>query len=241
MLHDLTVTCTPFGRTLRFWLSISRGSRCSFPFQVANKRGRNRVLEDDTVADIELVDRLLRGVPGAFDLFFHRFKRLIYHCIRARADAADVDDIFQSFFERLMASDYRALQLWQRGSSLKIYLSRVVRNFVVDFDRKKHRWERRENPVGGLSDLEPHETEGQETLVTALVLKQLRRRGLEAWAKLDGRDRLLVCYRFHRDLPNKAIAERLNLTSGALRTALSRAQERLLVSLKRLAPEYFPP
>jgi len=197
-------------------------------------------MEDDTFRDTEVVDRLLRGVPGAFDLFFHRFERLIYHCIRARADAADVDDIFQSFFERLVESDYRALQLWQRGSSLKIYLSRVVRNFVVDFDRKKHKWERRENPVGGLLDLEPHETEGQEALVTGLVLRQLRRRGLEAWARLDGRDRLLVCDRFHRDLTNEVIAERLNLTSGALRTALSRAQGRLLATLKELAPEYFP-
>ena len=196
--------------------------------------------EDDDFSDIELVDRLLRGVPGAFDLFYQRFERLIYHCIRTRADAADVDDIFQSFFERLMESDYRALQLWQRGSSLKIYLSKVIRNFVVDFGRKKHRRERRENPVGGLSDLEPHEPEGQEALVTALVLKQLRRRGLEAWAKLDGRDRLLVCYKFHRGLTNEAMAERLDLTSGALRTALSRAQGKLLASLKTLAPEYFP-
>jgi DNA-directed RNA polymerase specialized sigma24 family protein len=76
--------------------------------------------------------------------------------------------------------------------------------------------------------------------VTALVLKLLRRRGLEAWAKLDGRDRLLVCYKFHRDFTNEAMAERLNLTSRALRTALSRAQGRLLARLKALAPEYFP-
>jgi RNA polymerase sigma factor (sigma-70 family) len=196
--------------------------------------------EDSDFSDIELVDRLQRGVPGAFDLFYRRYERVIYQCIRTRAYAADVDDIFQSFFERLMESDYRALQLWQRGSSLTIYLSRVIRNFVVDFDRKKHRRRRRETLVGGLPDLEPHEPEGEETLVTALVLKQLRRRGLEAWAKLDGRDRLLVCNKFHRDLTNEAMAERLNLTSGALRTALSRAQGRLLASLKTLAPEYFP-
>jgi len=191
----------------------------------------------DDFSDIELVDRLLRGVPGAFDLFYRRHERLIYHCICTRADMADVTDLFQSFFERLVERDYHVLKLWQRGTSLPIYLSKVIRNFVIDFHRKK-RW--RENPVGGLSELETHESEGEETLTTALILKDLRRMGLQAWAKLDGRDKFLMCSKFHRDLSNEAMADRLKLTEGALRTALSRAQVRLLVGLKTLAPEYFP-
>jgi RNA polymerase sigma factor (sigma-70 family) len=202
-------------------------------------RAQSRIRrEDSDFSDVELVDRLLRGVPGAFELFYRRHQRLIYHCIRARANASDVSDLFQSFFERLVERDYRVLRLWQRGSSLSIYLSRVIRNFVVDFHRKKH-W--RETPVGGLSELEAHEPKGEEeTLTTTMVLRELRRVGLQAWAKLDSRDRVLVCCKFHRELTNEAMAERLNLTSGALRTALSRAQVRLLAGLKTLAPEYFP-
>jgi DNA-directed RNA polymerase specialized sigma24 family protein len=137
-------------------------------------------MDGNDYSDIELVDRLLRGAPGAFDLFYRRHERLIYHCIRKRADLADVTDLFQSFFERLVERDYRVLKLWQRGTSLPIYLSTVVRNFVIDFHRKK-RW--RENPVGGLSELAAHESEGEETLTTALVLKDLRRIGLQAWAR----------------------------------------------------------
>src|SRR5260370_32034034 len=89
------------------------------------------------LSDIELVDRLLRGVPGAFDTFYRRHKRLIYHCIRARADAIDADDLLHSFFERLIERDYHILKLCQRGTSLPIYLSRVIRNFVIDFHRAK--------------------------------------------------------------------------------------------------------
>jgi RNA polymerase sigma factor (sigma-70 family) len=133
--------------------------------------------------------------------------------------------------------DYHVLKLWQRGTSLPIYLSTVVRNFVIDFHRKK-RW--RENSVGGLSELEAHESAGEETITTAVVLKELRRIGLQAWAKLDGRDRFLMCGRLHRELSNEAMADRLKLTEGALRTALSRAQVRLLAGVKTLAPEYFP-
>jgi RNA polymerase sigma factor (sigma-70 family) len=178
-------------------------------------------MDGNDYSDIQLVDRLLRGVPGAFGLFYRRHERLIYHCIRTRVDAADVTDLFQSFFERLVERDYHVLKLWQRGSSLPIYLATVVRNFVVDFHRKK-RW--REKLVGGLSELEAHEGEGEETLTTALILKDLRRIGLQAWAKLDGRDRFLMCSKLHRELSNEAMADRLRLTEGALRTALSRAQ-----------------
>ena len=196
-------------------------------------------MQGSDFSDIEIVDRLLRGAPGAFELFYQRYERLIYHCIRTRADAADVADIFQSFFERLVESDYRVLRLWQRGSSLPIYLSKVIRNFVVDFHRKEHVRNRRETPVGGLDELEIHESEREETLGTALDLKELKRIGLQAKAMLDERDRLLVCWKFYRDLTNEQMAERLDLTGGALRTALSRAQGRLLASLKTLAPEYF--
>jgi hypothetical protein len=58
--------------------------------------------------------------------------------------------------------------------------------------------------------------------------------------KLDGRDKFLTCGKFHRELSNEAMADRLKLTEGALRTALSRAQVRLLAGVKALAPEFFP-
>ena len=89
------------------------------------------------LSDVELVDNVLRGAPGAIDAFYHRHSRLIYHCIRSRTGGQDVDDIFQAFFERLLKTGFRALQLWQRGSSLPVYLSSVIRNFVTDFHRSK--------------------------------------------------------------------------------------------------------
>lgn len=193
--------------------------------------------DSNNLSDVELVDRLIRGAGGAFDLFYQRHHRLIFHCIRARADAADVNDVFQSFFERLVERDYHVLKLWQRSASLPIYLSRVVRNFVIDFHRTKHK---RETSVGGLAELEFISPSENETVTTGLILKELRKKGIEAWSKLDFRDRILICGKFHRDTSNAALAERLELSAGALRTALSRAQAKLLAGLQILAPEYFP-
>src|SRR4029079_9380754 len=114
--------------------------------------------------------------------------------------------------------DYHILKLWQRGTSLPIYLSKVIRNFVIDFHRSKRK---REEGVGGLAELEPLGQGQDESITTKLMLKELRRKGIEAWSKLDNRDRILVCGKFHRDLSNEDLAARLSLSAGTLRTALS--------------------
>jgi RNA polymerase sigma factor (sigma-70 family) len=189
------------------------------------------------LTDLELVDRVVRGMRGAFDQFYQRHHKLIYHCIRTRADTADVNDLFQSFFERLIDRDYHILKLWQRGTSLPIYLSKVIRNFVIDFHRSKRK---REESVGGLVELEPLGEAQGESITTGILMKELRSKGIEAWSKLETRDRILVCGKFHRDLSNEDLATRLGLPAGTLRTALSRAQARLLESLRSLVPEYFP-
>jgi RNA polymerase sigma factor (sigma-70 family) len=188
-------------------------------------------------SDIELVEGVLRGAPGALDAFYARHSQVIYHCIRARADRQDVDDIFQAFFERLMKHNFRPLQLWQRGTSLPIYLSKVVRNFVIDVHRGKRR---REEPVGGSLELEPLSGAEAETITASTHLKELRKVGIQAWATLEARDRRLVCDRLHRDLDNEAIARRLQLSAGTLRTAMSRAQSRYLTAVRQRAPEFFP-
>jgi RNA polymerase sigma factor (sigma-70 family) len=189
------------------------------------------------LSDIELVDNVLRAAPGAVEAFYQRHSRLIYHCIRSRTGGADVDDIFQAFFERLLRSNFRALQLWQRGSSLPVYLSRVVRNFVTDFHRARRS---REEAVGGTMELEPLSVAEPESITAKGHLKELRHIGIRAWAVLEDRDRRLVCDRLHRDLDNEAIARRLKLAAGALRTAMSRAQARYLAEVRKLAPEFFP-
>lgn len=199
-------------------------------------------MSKDQLSDIELVDRVLRSVPGAFELFYRRHSQLIKSCIRKRADARDVDDLFQGFFERLIKNEYRILQVWQRGTSLPIYLATVLRNYVIDFQRRH----RREDARGDASDLEsflpqdPLSPANEETITTSIYLRELRRCGIKAWAQLEVRDRKLTCDKLHRGMDNEDIAVRVQLAPGALRTATSRAQVRLLAELRQLAPEFFP-
>jgi RNA polymerase sigma factor (sigma-70 family) len=193
--------------------------------------------DPSSLSDIELVDRLLAHAPEAFELFYRRYSRLIAHCVRARADAADVDDICQAFFERLLAQDYRALRLWQRGTSLPLYLAKVVRNFVIDHHRAKVH---REEAVGGFDELDLLAAPQEETITAETHVKDLKRFAIKAWAALNTRDRQLVCDKVHRERSNDEIAERAHVSAGTLRTAISRAQVRLLTGLRTLVPEFFP-
>jgi RNA polymerase sigma factor (sigma-70 family) len=103
---------------------------------------------------LALFDLGQRHAAGTFEIFYQRYERLIYHCIRTRSNEADVADLFQGFFERLVDREYHILKLWQRGTSLPIYLSKIIRNFVIDFHRKKRiRWRGRRRQAqchGGL-------------------------------------------------------------------------------------------
>jgi RNA polymerase sigma factor (sigma-70 family) len=224
------------GRGREDELSISRRAMARYNLGCINRENDNVPDALANLSDVELVDQVVAGAPGAAQEFYRRHSRLIYHCIRARAGRQDVDDVFQAFFERLIRSGWRPLRLWQRGTSLPVYLSTVVRNFVVDFHRAK-RW--REESIGGDAELEALGVE-QFDGVSGAPLRELRRVGIRAWAKLEARDRRLVCDRMHRDLDNQTMALRLELSAGALRTALSRAQSRFLAQVRRLAPEFFP-
>jgi RNA polymerase sigma factor (sigma-70 family) len=188
-------------------------------------------------SDVELVNAVIEGKPGAFDRFYTRHHRLIFHCIQARAGADDANDLFQSFFERLVERDFHILKVWQRSASLPVYLSRVIRNFVIDFHRARRK---KEESVGGLTELDAFGEAENETITTSLLLRELRTIGIQVWAKLESRDRVLLCGKLHRDLSNEELADRFKLSAGTLRTALSRAQARLLDGLRMRAPEYFP-
>jgi RNA polymerase sigma factor (sigma-70 family) len=188
------------------------------------------------LSDIELVDRVLARAPGAFELFYRRYDRLIAHCVRARAAPADVDDICQAFFERVLAQDYRVLKSWQRGTSLPLYLAKVVRNFVIDHHRSRAR---REEAVGGLDELELLSAPQEESVTAGAHVRELKRLAIKAWGALNARDRRLVCDRVHRQRSNDEIAQRAQLSAGTFRTAISRAHVRMLAGLQALAPEFF--
>lgn len=92
-----------------------------------------------------------------------------------------------------------------------------------------------------LDDDERHDANASGSNPSAsLESRQLRRRGLEAWAKLTAaRDRRLICIKFYRETPADRAAAKEGLSPGAYRKAVFDAQKRHLAHLRSLAPEFF--
>jgi len=117
---------------------------------------------------------------------------------------------------------------------------------VTWFSGKRSRLFGANRSTPGRLVLEPLDDEQHDSDVpgtspsAALESRQLRRRGLEAWAKLtSGRDRRLICIKFHRETPADQAAALEGLSAGTYRKAVFDAQKRYLTHLRSLAPEFF--
>lgn len=196
------------------------------------------------LSDIELVDLVIAGQAGAFDAFYHRFKNLISASVRRRLSGTfaspNVEDVVYEFFLRLLEDEYRILKGWQRGSSLATYLFVVVRNHASDYIRRHAK----AGELRQYVDLEEWFDPGalwSETPAHSLGIQQLRRAVAHACQHIkQPRSRLLLRLKLIKQLPNDEIAERVQMSDGATRTAISRAKSDLIAELKRVAPEYFP-
>lgn len=85
--------------------------------------------------DVFLINRLVEGDKAAFLEFYHRFDRLIMHCIRSMVrdkPRLEPDDLLQDFFLKLQATAYRDLNQWTRQTPLPLFLRHIVHNFVID-------------------------------------------------------------------------------------------------------------
>lgn len=199
----------------------------------------NAALEPQAISDVEIVNNLVAGQRQAFEQFYQRYSKLIYHCVRSRAQGSDVDEFFQDFMLKLHATNYKALDSWGRSSSFTNYLSRVVRNFVIDRQRSSSSIPK---PIGSAVDLDDLIGADARKLPDQLSEERdLRKAGIRAWSLLSTpRDKCLICNIYHRDKDLDAISLQINVSGGALRKAIFDAKKRFILSLRKLAPEFFP-
>lgn len=194
------------------------------------------------INDIQLINALTDSKPGAFEIFYKRYHRLIYHIVKCKIQgiySTDVDDVFQDFFTDLKAKNYRQLGMWNRSSSFVSYLSTIVRNFTLDQIRKKNSY------TASLKKINTEQTEFDkidptDSALDKLIHKALKRSGIKAWLNLQNpRDRRLICDKYHKNSPYEKISSREGLNNNATRQAIFAAQQRFMSNLRLMAPEYF--
>src|SRR5687767_2471802 len=171
---------------------------------------------------------LLAGAQGgnvlAFDEIVRRYQRRVYATalrIVRRHDLAD--DVTQEAFLRA----HRALASFDRERPFGPWICRIAANLAINHVRSPQSREEALDEVG-LAESPAAAADGP----LSAVLEQEARTVLEeAVAQLPAEQRAVVVLRTFDDLSSNEIAEALGLSVGTVMSRLSRAREKLRVSL----------
>ncbi|MBX7103271.1 MAG: sigma-70 family RNA polymerase sigma factor [Gemmataceae bacterium] len=172
-------------------------------------------------SDSELMERIARGDPKAFDAFYQRHLRVIRNVLyRMLMEPADVEDVLQETF----------LQLWNKSwqynadkASPAGYLTMVARSRALDLIRKRK------------PDADPKVCEPtfQYDISLGLVRDESIRKVRMALSKLPFEQRKVVRLAFMTGLTHEQIAVWLKLPLGTVKTRIRLGLRRL----KTLIPD----
>lgn len=154
------------------------------------------------------------GASGADTEFEARFGELYLRAkrpaLRILAGSADAEDVAAEALARLYVRRARLFDEADVGA----WVVRVATNLAIDYLRRQHR--------RGLT--RPVSTDPSEVSDRRLVVAQ-------AVARLPRRQRQVVALRYFADMPDREIANTLDMNIATVRTHLQRARQALARSL----------
>ena len=178
-----------------------------------------------------MIDRLCAGDPGAWSEFIERYRRLIYSAIHrancrygAEWDETVLDELFEEAIYKLLRQNGRALRSWKGQCKLETWIYRIVRNICIDRLRKEgRRGEVPELEDGSSGAAGPGDAaaSGRENRDLRISLEQAIDRALTT------REALAVKLIYFEGFTYREVAERLDLTVGAMSGLVYRALAKL--------------
>ncbi len=196
-------------------------------------------MNDTLQEDRDLLARIQRDEPGAFEAFVDRFGDRIYGFgIRVCGHTEDAQDVFQ---ETLIQA-YRKLAELKHPEALKSWLYRVASNACL-MKRRKGKYE----PARELSleELMPKGKEGPKAEIpdpSALPDEEAEREEMralvrEAIAELPEHYRITIVLRDMEHLSTKEVARSLDIAETAVKMRLHRARLMVRETLERRLAE----
>jgi RNA polymerase sigma-70 factor (ECF subfamily) len=177
---------------------------------------------EEPAADDELVVRA-RTDRAAFGILYDRYyAHIARYCLRRLFDRTRAEDVVSDVF--LQAASHICEFPGRTATDFRRWLFRIATNAVnahVRQSRRRHElWEAaaRGRHWDRGSDSHPSHAECERLDWLAVY---------QALLELDERDQTIVTLRFFADLSHEEIADVVDATPGAVRTALSRALNRL--------------
>ena len=171
------------------------------------------------VSDDELMARIGAGETAAFDGLVGRH---LPHCLRLAervvGSRAEAEEVAQEFFMRVWTGAGRWRGSADGGARFTTWLYRVVLNLCLD---------RRRRPGALPLDSAGDPVDPGDSAFTALHRSRTAARVAAAVAGLPERQRAALVLCFYEGLSDRAAAEILEMTPGAVESLLVRARRRL--------------
>jgi len=175
-------------------------------------------------ADVELVDRCLRGSEGAWEQLVRTHSRLVYGaCYRFTGRPDQARDLTQDVFLRV----FRSLHTYRSDSgAFKTWLVRLTRNLLIDHYRK-HKKEQKvdsiEDQAWGLEETSGIGGQADRTL-RSREAGELLQSGL---SQLSPELREAVILRDLQEMEYKEIASALSIPEGTVKSRINRGRREL--------------
>jgi len=199
-------------------------------------------VSDSAPSDEILVAGARAGDERAFAAIVDRYEARVSATVVSMLGPGDeAEDVGQETFIRL----YRYLDRYRGDASLGTYLTRIAMNLSLTALRRRKRWFARfvsveSTPGGELDDGRVPAGPGLERLAVDsdagplghLERKERRDRVQQALADLNPDHRAVVVLRWIDGLSTKEAAATLGIPEGTVMSRLSRAMDRLAVTLK---------
>jgi RNA polymerase sigma-70 factor (ECF subfamily) len=187
-------------------------------------------------SDHDLIDAILAGEPGAFEVLLARFQDRVLRLIgRFTRDPGEVEDIGQEVFVKV----FRKLHTFQRDAGLYTWIYRVAVNTAHDHlgrrGRRRLRLLEDHGDVGKARLTDPAGSPGERLLDTELrdVTRQLV-------DELPVNYRTVLILREYEGLAYTEMAEVLGISIGTVESRLFRARQRVRKALEERFPELVP-
>ena len=202
----------------------------------AGSAGGRRSVDDAAPrsSGAELIRRLQRRYPGAFEELLDSYEQPVYHFIyRLLDDPSDAPDVTQDVFVKifLKVGDFRG------DSSLKTWIYRIA----VHEASNRRRWFSRHRGRELSLDFSPHGdglkghwfVDPQETPFDALSRQEQMQLVENALRAIDSRLRCAVVMRDIEGMSYQEIADTLKVSLGTVKSRILRGRETLKKRLRR--------
>lgn len=178
--------------------------------------------------DIDLVVRTLKGDEEGFEKLVEKYQNKVYTlCYRYSGNDEDACDLAQEAFIKA----YRSLDSFKGSSRFGTWLYRITTNVCLDEIRRKKRRiqaDSLDQPVEGWdNEMARIVTDDTNTIDTLYEQRELSQYIQTLLMQMKPEHRMVLLLKDIMEFSYEEIAQMLNISSGTIKSRLSRARELL--------------